>query len=330
MQDEPNGLDAAAAKTNAQWRVLIAEIGEERGYYQPLGDKHAALFIDESPTLIVSFETVDSIRTATPGQMPLGYRVAEGLGWSHLCLIVEGETWFRDPAVYRYFDRLVDDAFFEDFDQVVFYGAGMCGYAATAFCVTAPGATVVAIQPQATLDPRVTEWDTRFSTHRRLNFNDRYGYAPDMIEGAGDVFVLYDPDEQMDAMHAALFTKPFVTKLRCPHLGQYIELSLLQMDILPRLLARAGAGRLNAATFHRLYRARRSHGGYLRNLLVRLQDDDRALLSAYACRSVLARIAAPRIRRRMEQLEAELAERDLTLKPMRQRKSDLQSVPTTP
>jgi hypothetical protein len=49
--------------------------------------------------------------------------------------------------------------FFDDFDQVVFYGAGQCGYAAAAFSVATPGATVVAIQPQATLDPRVTEWD---------------------------------------------------------------------------------------------------------------------------------------------------------------------------
>lgn len=319
MQDDPIPTDASAARTNAEWRGLITAIGDDRGYYEQLGAQHAALFIDESPTLIVSFETIDGIRNGAPDQMPLGHRVAAGLGWSHLCLIADGETWFRDPAVFRFFDRLVDDAFFEDFDQVVFYGAGMCGYAATAFCVTAPGATVLAIQPQATLDPRVTEWDNRFTTKRRINFTDRYGYAPEMTEGAGDVYILYDPEEQLDAMHAALFTKPFVQKLRCPHLGQYIELALLQMEVLPKLLARAGSGTLSAAAFHRLYRARRNHGGYLRNLLSRLQDDDRALLSAYVCRSVLTRKQAPRIRKRLEQVQAELIARETPLPPARPR-----------
>ena len=64
--------------------------------------------------------------------------------------------WFRYPKVHAYFNRLVDDGFFDDLDKVVFYGAGPCGYAAATFSVAAPGATVVAIQPQATLDPRVT------------------------------------------------------------------------------------------------------------------------------------------------------------------------------
>jgi len=315
MHDQKTSRDAANTTTLADWRSRIAEIGEERGYFQELGAHHSAMFIDEGTTLFVSFETVEGIRNGSHSQMPFGYRVAEGLGWSHLCLIADGETWFRDPAVYGFFDRLVDDAFFEDFDRVVFYGSGMCGYGAAAYSVTAPGSTVLAIQPQATLDPRVTEWEPRFTSHRRLSFTDRYGYAPDMIDGAGELFLIYDPEEPLDAMHAALFTKPFVTKLRCPHLGGGIELALLQMDVLPRLLARAGSGKLDAATFHRLYRARRNHGGYLRGLLARLQDDDRPLLSAYVCRSVLTRIAAPRIRRRLEQIEAELARRGTPLRP---------------
>lgn len=315
MQDGRSSPDAANTTTLADWQSRVAEIGEERGYFQTLGTRHSAMFIDEGTTLIVSFETIESIRNGSASQMPFGYRVAEGLGWSHLSLIADGDTWFRDQSVYRFFDRLVDDAFFEDFDRVVFYGAGMCGYAATAFCVTAPGSSVVAVQPQATLDPRVTEWDTRFAAQRRLSFTDRYGYGPDMIDGAAEVFLIYDPEEPLDAMHAALFTKPFVTKLRCRYLGNAIELALLQMDVLPRLLARAGSGKLDAATFHRLYRARRNHGGYLRGLLSRLQDGDRLLLSAYVCRSTLKRISAPRIRRRLEQVEAELAERGTPLKP---------------
>ena len=60
--------------------------------------------------------------------------------WSHMALISDSDTWFRDPAVYGWFDRLVDEGFFDEFDRVLFYGAGPCGYAAAAFSVSAPGA----------------------------------------------------------------------------------------------------------------------------------------------------------------------------------------------
>jgi hypothetical protein len=43
----------------------------------------------------------------------------------------------------------VDDGFFDEFEQVIFYGSGSSGYAAAAFSVAAPGATVIAVQPQA-------------------------------------------------------------------------------------------------------------------------------------------------------------------------------------
>ena len=74
--------------------------------------------------------------------------------------------------------------FFDDFDHVVFYGAGPCKYAAAAFSVAAPAATVDAIQPQTTLDPRITDWDDRYMKMRRTDFTSRYGYAPDMLDAA--------------------------------------------------------------------------------------------------------------------------------------------------
>ena len=155
MQDNEGSAADPRALSDADWFARLEEIGEQAGYFQWLGRKHAAFFLDESPTLIVTFETAASIRTGQPDQLPLGYGVAKGRGWSHLGLIARSDTWYRDPAVYAYFDRLVDDAFFEDFDRVVFWGAGMAGYAAAAYSVTAPGATVILGAPQATLDPRI-------------------------------------------------------------------------------------------------------------------------------------------------------------------------------
>ena len=54
----------------------------------------------------------------------MGWDHGAALGWSHLCMVSRGDTWFRDRRVYGFFDRLIDDGFFEDFEQVIFYGAG--------------------------------------------------------------------------------------------------------------------------------------------------------------------------------------------------------------
>ena len=148
-------VDASAATDRDTWLALINLIGEEEGYFQTVGRNHWAMFVDDSPTPIVTFETMDQAR-ARQGQMPLAHHIAAAKGWSHLCLISDGQTWFRDPAVYAYFDRLVDDAFFDGFDRVLFYGAGPSAYAACAFCVAAPGAQVLVLNPIATLDPART------------------------------------------------------------------------------------------------------------------------------------------------------------------------------
>ncbi len=207
--------------------------------------------------------------------------------------------------MYSYFDRLVDDAFFEDFDRVVFYGAGMGGYAASAFSVTAPGATVIAVQPVASLDPEVAGWDRRHLHQRRLNFTDRYGFAPDMTEGAGEVFVLFDPEQQLDAMHAALFARPHVTLLRCRLLGEKLESELGKMNVLPQLIDAAGDGQLAASLFARVYRNRRRHLPYLRQLMARLDIARRPRLAALVARNVSARMPAPEFRERLADLIAQ-------------------------
>lgn len=313
--DPIDTADAAEAETAEEWYARIEEIGEEAGYFQPLGDAHSAFFSDQGTTLLVSFERAEDIRERNEDKLPSGFALAREHGWSHLCLIAEGETWYRDRAVYGYFDRLVDDAFFEDFDHIVFFGSGMGAYAAAAYSVTAPGANVVIVQPAATLDPRIAEWDERHRRRRRLSFTDRYGYAPDMIEGAGQVFVLFDPEDDMDAMHAALFTRPFVTKLPCRNLGHEINESLTKMSVMPRALALAAEGKLTADAFYRLYRRRRTHGPYLRNLLARLQEAHRPYLAALMCRSVIRRMKAPLFRRQLKDLMAELDALGLVLPP---------------
>lgn len=304
MQDAQEILDRDLSGLKpSEWQDALAQMAEENGMYQPLGDRHFATFIDQGNTLLVSFESMGGIQSLSEQALPLGFDLVRTLGWSHLCLVSKGETWFRDEDIFGFMDQLIDDGFFDEFDKVVFYGAGPCAYAAAAFSVAAPSASVVLVQPQATLDPRLAGWDDRFTDMRKTSFTDRYGYAPDMIEAAQDVHVIYDPREHLDAMHAALFRAPNVDLLPLPFMGAAIQSRLIQMEVLYRVISLAGTNRLSRLSFYKLLRARRDHRGYLRDLLNTLDQNDRPTLSYMLCRNVCDRMRAPRFRTRLEQLE---------------------------
>ena len=286
----------------SDWLNRLAGIASSRGGFRELGKRHFAAFISAGPTLLVTFETQAGIQGLTEEAQPLGWRLVREAGWSNLCLASDGDTWFRDEAVYAYFDELVDRGFFEEFERVIFYGAGPCAYAACAFSVAAPGAHVLAVQPQATLDPAMTEWDERFREMRRLDFTSRYGYAPDMLDAAGKAFVLYDPMDRLDAMHAALFARPNVTLLRLRRMGAALQGALLRMGMLHTLLRLVGTDRLDRHSFATLYRRRRRYPPYLRNLLSQLEIDEREPLIQALCQNVTQRMNLPRFRRRLRRL----------------------------
>jgi len=254
FKTELKGLEAS------EWYEALEELVEEHGSFTPLGRDHVATFLDAGPKLLVTFEHAEEVQELADAA-PRGFAFTQREGWSHLAIISRGDSWFRDPAVYRYIDRLIDDGFFEDFEDVLFFGAQAGGYAAAAYSVAAPGARVLALRPQATLDPTTAGWDNRFIAQRRLNFTDRYGYAPDMMDAAQCGYVIYDPAEDLDAMHAALFTRPNVTKLRLRHMGDALQGDLIEMEILDDLLLAISADSLTPHEFARLARARRCHPG---------------------------------------------------------------------
>ena len=306
--------------TDDEWLAELESFGAARGYFQPLGSLHAAVFAEHSPdTLMVYFDSVPGARATNPAGLPQPVEIAEALGWSHLSLFSRKATWFRDHRVYRYFDRLVDDGFFETFGRVVFFGSGAGGYAAAAYSVAAPGSTVIAVAPQATLDPDVAEWDDRFVAMRRTSFTDRYGYAPDMVEAAARVFVLYDPLVELDAMHAALFRGANVDRIRFRNAGPGTGREFVAMGALRPVLEAAGEGRLDAGTMFRALRLRHDYQPYLRNLLGRLHAEERHLLTAILCRAALERRNSPRFRHHLDLAEQKLARMGRSLPERRER-----------
>ncbi|MFY0645753.1 phosphoadenosine phosphosulfate reductase [Sulfitobacter geojensis] len=295
MTDETPTLETTLLDLpRREWLRLVEEIVDEDGYLESLGRRHHAIFVEKGNTLLVTFETLQGMHALSDMGQPLGWEMLRDHGWSHLCLASNGDTWFRDKAVYGYFDRLIDDGFFDEFDNVVFYGAGPCAYAAAAFSVSAPGARVLAIQPQATLDPRLTEWDDRFTDMRIQDFTTRYGYAPEMLDAAEKGYVIYDPREKLDAMHAALFTRPNVDKYRMRFMGDALQTDLLEMGTWAPLLQAVATDQLTPRFFAELYRARRDYRPYLRNLLDSFEAEGRTGLAEALCSNVASRMRAPR------------------------------------
>ncbi|WP_135446897.1 MULTISPECIES: phosphoadenosine phosphosulfate reductase [Tabrizicola] len=284
-----------------EWQHAMLKIAEGDGDFMPLGQRHYAFFAEERPVLLVTFEDAADLRERED-KLPEHYRLCKQRGWSLLTILSEGETWWRDPAVFRYFDRLSDDGFLEDFDKVIFYGAGPAGYAAAAYSITAPGAELVLVAPRATLDPALAGWDERHRIARRINFRSRYGYAPDMIESAKRVWLIHDPLHRPDAMHAALFHRPWVTPLYARYTGEGTEDTLIEMKVLDRILEAAMDGKLSASYFAWLWRGRRSNASYLRAILARARMSGNRQREIMICRSVTRRLNAPRFARRLEEL----------------------------
>ncbi len=303
MQDQDlTALPDLSGLEPEDWLDELAAIGTEEGFFEPLGPKHRAVFLDRSDTLLVTFQSREEVAEDASG-LPAGFAMMAAQGWSQLVVLSDGNTWFRAPEVYDFFDKLIDDGFFDEFENVLFFGAGPGGYAAAAYSVAAPGASVLALQPQASLAPDVAEWDLRFRAQRRVDFSSRYAYAPDMLDAADRAVVLYDPNVAEDAMHSALFRRPNVARYRLPFMGDTLLHDLKRMQILVPLLQELANKSLTRQRFGQIARARRDHTPYLRRLLGAVDAKGRDDLALMLCRNVVSRLNAPRFRRRLRAME---------------------------
>ena len=279
---------AARQPKDDSWSAIAATLAGKEGFFRE-SREHSFLFMKRSDTLVVTFDNLDIAMTKREDRRPWGFSFIEKQGWSMLGVMANGWTWYRDPWVWQQFDDLRDTGFFKQFKRVVFYGASMGGYAACAFVAACPGADVVAISPQSTLDKTVVPWETRYSTAWGRDFSGPYGDAAKSSHAAGRVFLLYDPYEPLDSGHAERFEGANVTKLRTPLLGHRLGSSLQQMGVLAPITLAALNGTLTELEFYRTIRARKTFARYQRELFKRAVDRGRPDLARKLGRWVLTR-----------------------------------------
>ncbi len=295
---------AAPARSGADWGAIARGLAGEGGFFRD-GGGHSFLFVPRGETLVVTFDNLDLAMEKRTDRRPWGFSFIEKQGWSMLGVMADGWTWYRDPFVEAEFARLRDDGFFARFRRVVFYGASMGGYAAAAFMGACPGADVVAISPQSTLDRRLVPWETRYAGAWGRDFSGPTGDAAAASRAAGRVILLFDPYEPLDAAHVARFEGPNVVRLRAPLMGHRLGSSLHQMGILSEIILGALDGSLTEARFYRALRARRGFQRYQRELFKRALEKGHPALARRLGAWVMARGEHRYIRRRMAALAGE-------------------------
>jgi len=215
------------------WLRHMSQIGSDHGLFDEIGAAHHGLFVEEGDTLLIAFDRADRVWRDSPDGLPDGFEMVRRRSWSLLSILSEGRTWFRDPALPRFFAALRGTGLLKRYRSVIFYGVGPdCGFAACAFSRIVPGARVLAANPVATLAAREAPFERRFRSARRLDFGGPLGHGGRSLATASEAVILYDPLDTADAAQAALLTGPSVTRVGLPFAG----------PSLPEMLRRGGGG----------------------------------------------------------------------------------------
>ncbi len=271
------------------------------------GPENALFFEPKGRKLVVTFDNLSVVKGDTP-RWPWGYEfVTETMGCSTLGVMATQRNWFRDGFVHDSFEALQSSGFFEQFDEVIFYGASMGGFAALTYAQCATNARVIAVAPQTTLDRRILPDDNRWGWTARLDWDDRFADAAKGTANATDVVVLYDPYFEPDVVQVNRLKGENIRKLRMPFFGHQLPNALLKMKILKPMLTELFDGQLTNQRFYELLRARRDLPRYQHDLLMKAEEKNHIRLAIQVCEYTLKKRDATNIRNSLERLRAELA-----------------------
>ncbi len=249
----------------------VAALAESRGGFFRKGTVNAAAFIPGGADLVVTFDDQRHARHGGP-RWPADYALLDRkLGVSVLGVMSEARNWFREDFVHDLFDELSARGFFARFDRVLFLGAGMGGFAALSYARAAPGAAVLSLAPQSTMDRDVLPGETRWGWTAGLDWSGRYRDAAEALPEAGAVTIATDRLAAADRPHIARLAGANVTVLNAPFMGGGIADVLRGTGLLDGLVTAALRGTLSPAAWSRSLRARRDYGPYRDALLRRAE-----------------------------------------------------------
>ena len=268
--DDPSGAAPAPAAPDPDrapdWLADLRRSPHRQGFYHS-DDRFAAHFARRDPDrLVISFDNLSNVNDPALSRESWGYGFYRGEGWSHLGVLSFAANWYRDEALFDWFEEKARVGFFARFRSVMLTGTSMGAYAATAFARLIPGCTVLAFSPQSTLAADLVPWERRFGTGRAQDWTGRYRDGAEGLDRAGRVHILYDPGFAPDRRHAERYRSPTVVPLKTWYTHHKSALFLRRAEILKPVVRLAMDGALTAEAFYGLYRARRKLPWYVNGL----------------------------------------------------------------
>ncbi len=240
------------------WYRAIYPGGANQGFYHRT-ETHSVVYIDrQSPQLVISFDNLAEAGGTHFNRDPWAVKFVQDNGWSHLGIMADGPTWFREAQLITYLEKLAADGFFDKFDRIATCGTSMGGFGAMTFANLVKATHVIAFSPQSSLDGQITPWENRFGKGRAQDWSLPYSDAVGSTDEAENVYVIYDHFDTGDKAHAERFTGSNVTHLRTMGIGHRSALILRRMNQLKPIMHSAISGTLDPADYHKRLRDRRS------------------------------------------------------------------------
>lgn len=222
------------------------------------GLRHSLLYVKRPvDRLLVTFDNLSNVGDTAPGREPWAYKFAQDCNISHLGVMAHVSDWYRDPDLIARMQALAAQGFFGGHGRVVFAGVSMGGFAAIAFGSLVPGAHVVAVNPQSTLDPELVPWESRYENGRRQDWTLPLSDAAALTRGLGRVNIFFDPYHALDRRHVARFSGDNIRVFNCRYSNHKTAVFLRKIGALKPVMERAIFDELTAAAFYGMYRARR-------------------------------------------------------------------------
>ncbi|QUS35473.1 glycosyltransferase family 2 protein [Falsirhodobacter algicola] len=301
---------ASAEVEDARFSDARARVDRTEGAFLWGGPENALMFIPGSTRLVVTFDNISTVRDDVQRE-PWGMKfLHETLGCSVLGVMATITNWYRQDFVHDAFESLQKQGFFDRFDEVLFYGASMGGFGALTYARCVPGARVLAIAPQTTLDRDILPNETRWGWTRKLDWNGRFGDAAEAgaLDKAADVVVISDPYFAPDVAQVTRLDGPAIRHLRMPFFGHQLPNAFVNMGIMKTLVTSILDGDLTDARFYKMLRARRDLDRFQHDILMEAEQRGHLTLAVKVCDYTLKKRNAGNIRRTRRRLLATLQE----------------------
>jgi len=240
-----------------------------RHYFRQTENYALEGFIYDTQRLVFTFEhAADHVRRDDVFRPGWGAHFFRARRVSHIAIKPKSMNWYRPDDLHALFRTMSESGFLDNFTRRVTYGSSMGGFAALIFADMLRAQTVVALNPQSTLDLARVPWEPRFTEARAQDWTGAFSDAAGHYDTARAVYLVYDPFCALDRHHADRITGPNVRHLRAPGFGHGLGAYLHQAGALPMIVRDIimADGMIDRAAFNALLRRRKGKKWYFSEL----------------------------------------------------------------